>query len=132
MKKTEKPQAGGILSIIAGVFGLLGSFGILIAIISLAGTGHWIHDMDYYYWESVSATPILWSIGIPMFFCGIMAVIGGIFAVQRKQWGLALAGSIAAFFPAWILGLLAVIFVAISHDEFQPEVKTAAINAQNI
>jgi len=46
--------------------------------------------------------------------------VGGIYALQRKIWGLALAGSIAAFFsPSWVLGVAAIVFTALSKNEFE-------------
>jgi hypothetical protein len=50
---------------------------------------------------------------------GILAIVGGIYALQRKIWGLALAGSIAAFFPSWILGIAAIVLTALSKNEFE-------------
>ncbi|MDD5190587.1 MAG: hypothetical protein PHE50_06045, partial [Dehalococcoidales bacterium] len=108
MKKTWKPQTAGILTIVSGVIGLLASFGMLIAIAAVGSAGHWVNDWNGYYEPNVLA--ILWTIGIPMFLSSVVALVGGIFAVQRKFWGMALAGSIAAFFPTFVLGLLAVIF----------------------
>ena len=50
----------------------------------------------------------------------ILAIVGGIYALQRKIWGLALAGSIAAFFtPSWVLGVAAIVFTALSKNEFE-------------
>jgi len=131
MKRTWKPQTAGILSIISGVVGLLGSFGILIAIAALNATGHWIGEWNMY-WEPFNVISILWTIEIPLFICGALALIGGIFAVQRKFWGVALAGSIAAFFSAWLLGLVSVILTSLSRDEFSPETKTVTIAEKTV
>ena len=48
----------------------------------------------------------------------ILALIGGGFALQRKKWGLALVGSIAAS-VLWGLGIPALILIAISKKEFK-------------
>ena len=120
MEKTWKPQIAGILSIVGGVIGLFASLGTLITIIVLGTTEQWVGDWGMY-WIPFNVISILWAIGIPMFICGVVATTGGIFAVQRKCFPMALAGSIAAFFPAWIFGLASVIFTAISHDEFGTE-----------
>ena len=123
MNKTWKPQIAGILSIVGGVIGLFACLGILIAITALGATQQWMGDWGMY-WIPFNVISILWAIGIPMFVCGVVAVTGGIFAVQRKYFPMALAGSIAAFFPVWIFGLASVILTATSHDEFGTEVKT--------
>jgi hypothetical protein len=128
MKTTWKPQVAGILSIVGGTIGLMGSFGILIAITAIGAGRHWAGGWtDNWDWQVGNVIPILWAIGIPMFLCSLTSVVGGIFAVQRKLWGLALAGSITAFFPVWIFGLMATIFTAISKDEFKPASKTEVI-----
>jgi len=48
-----------------------------------------------------------------------LPLIGGIYAVQRRKWGLALAGSIAAIFGSTPLGIAAAIFTALAKDEFE-------------
>ena len=47
----------------------------------------------------------------------IVAIIGGISAIKRKRFGLSLAGAVCAL-PSVILGILAVIFVALGKREF--------------
>ena len=56
---------------------------------------------------------------VPLIAIVVLAIIGGIFCLQRKRWGWALAGSIIAILPFSILGIVAVILVAISKDEFE-------------
>ena len=119
MDKTWKSQVGGILAIVGGVIGLLGCMGLLIAITVLGTVWQWGL-------LPVNVIGILWIILVPMFICGVTAIIGGICAVQRKYYGMALAGAIAALFPGWIFGIGAIVFTAISHDEFATEIKTEA------
>jgi len=46
--------------------------------------------------------------------------VGGVYALQRKKWGLALVGSIAAFFPPkWILGIAAIVLTVLAREEFE-------------
>lgn len=105
MEKTWKPTVGGILAIIAGVleliFGVVGATGVGL-VGGLIGMG----------WLGVIFGPLI--------VIGIVAIIGGIYALQRKVWGLALAGSICALIGPWfILGVLAIIFVALGKGEFK-------------
>jgi hypothetical protein len=51
---------------------------------------------------------------------GIVAIIGGISAIRRKWFALSLAGAIGAL-PSVILGILAIIFVALGKREFGAE-----------
>lgn len=60
---------------------------------------------------------------IPLIF-GIIAILGGIMALQRRSWGLALTGAILCMISigfyglSFILGLVAIILIAISREEF--------------
>jgi len=60
------------------------------------------------------------AFGILALIVGIVAIVGGIFAIRRRLWGLALAGAICALFPPHIavLGILAIIFVSLARGEF--------------
>ena len=97
--KTWKPTAAGILSIISGTFIVWYRLSELIRIGSSL-------------------------VGIML---GLIAIVGGIFAIRRRVWGLALAGAICAIVPPhpwgfliWtpVLGILAVVFVVSSKSEF--------------
>jgi hypothetical protein len=48
----------------------------------------------------------------------VFPIIGGVYALQRRRWGWALAGSIIAIFRTSVLGILSTIFVAMAKDEF--------------
>jgi hypothetical protein len=48
----------------------------------------------------------------------LLAIAGGIFAIQRKRWGWALAGSIAAAINPLPLGIVAIVLVILSKNEF--------------
>ena len=63
--------------------------------------------------------PLIAGIGLPLIVLGVVALLGGISALQRKRWGLALAGGICVLLPMQtLLGILAIVFVALSRDEF--------------
>ena len=117
--KTWMPTAGGILSIISGALGFIaiaffltfGSiFGATIAREVLSSLG---------YWQTGLPLTIIGIIAIPLLCVNIVAIIGGIYAIQRRGWGMALAGAICSVFPSQILGILAVVFVSISRKEFE-------------
>ena len=60
------------------------------------------------------------AFGFPSIMLGIIAIVGGVYALRREVWGLALAGSICALIGPWaILGILAIIFVALGKGEFE-------------
>jgi len=115
MQRTWKPMVAGILTIIAGSLGLLigiglavgfGLMGIMIGMIPGFPGG------------------LLALIGIPGIILSIVAIVGGIYALRRRLWGLALAGAICALlftlpFLGWILAVLAIIFVSLAKGEFE-------------
>jgi hypothetical protein len=57
-------------------------------------------------------------LGIPLIVLGALAMVGGIYALQRRKWGPALAGSISATVFSPIMGTAAIIFTAPSRSEF--------------
>ena len=114
MQKTWKPTAAGVLNVIAGVFGFVGG---LVLIIFGSASGAFLDYFGFGVFQWVPVTLIL-ATGIPLLILGILALIGGIYALRRKVWGLALAGSIATVLFSQLLGILAIIFVALSEDEF--------------
>ena len=104
MERTWKPTAAGILSIIAGAIGVI--IGIVVAVVGVIG---WFFAMP---WFSAIAAPII--------VVGIIAIVGGIYALRREVWGLALVGSICALIGPWfVLGVLAIIFVSLGKGEFK-------------
>ena len=124
-QKTWKPTVAGILNIIAGVLSLLGAIGVIIGIIFFVsvGTQPFLTDM----WGDLGDLGIglnfliiLLVIGaIFSAILGILPLLGGIYALQRKKWGLALAGSIIAIIGSTPLGIASTILVAIAKDEFE-------------
>jgi hypothetical protein len=81
---------GGILSIIAGAFHLIGwlAIGPAVSLFHFESGG-------YFGPGRVNFPQILlWVFLIPLMLMAIMAIIGGVFALLRRYWGLALAGAI--------------------------------------
>lgn len=108
MERTWKPTTAGILCIIAGVIQVIG--GSVVA--ALGGFVGGFFGMEW-----------LAAIGGPLIVFGVVAIVGGVYALGRRVWGLALAGSICALVgpvgPWTILGILAIIFVALGKSEFE-------------
>jgi hypothetical protein len=117
--KTWMPVAAGVLSIVAGAMGLIAvaflitfgaTFGAEIAREVLKSVG---------FWQSGMPLTIIGLISIPLIIINAVAIIGGIYALQRKIWGLALTGAICAILPAQVFGIIAVVFIAVSKKEFE-------------
>lgn len=116
MEKTGKPVAAGVLNIVAGVIGLTWAFSALAAYIAMTVT------LDIYipvFPEFISG--IVLAVAIISLLFSLLVMISGIFATQRRYWGLALAGSIVAVLGLFFLGIPALILVALSKDEFDQE-----------
>jgi hypothetical protein len=58
------------------------------------------------------------AIGLFFALVGALAVVGGIFALKKKRWGLALAGAIAGTITFFPCGIAAVILVSMGQPEF--------------
>ena len=106
MERTWKPTTVGILTISAGCYGI--GVGAALAILGELFGGllgiEWL--------GAFGAVPIAF---------GIVAIIGGIFALRRRIWGLALAGTILALpliIPGTVMGILSLIFLVRSRKEF--------------
>ncbi|MGQ9546662.1 MAG: hypothetical protein ACUVTR_05830 [Dehalococcoidia bacterium] len=117
-------SAGGILTIIVGAFEIIGG-AMLVALASLGSQlGPWprwvLPDVPGVWHEHVGNIIPVWPmvIGGILLVLGILAIIGGISAVRRQNFGLSLAGAICALIPVNLLGLLAVIFVSLGKREF--------------
>ncbi|HSW58568.1 MAG TPA: hypothetical protein VLH15_09210 [Dehalococcoidales bacterium] len=108
--RTAKPVVAGILSIIVGAGCILGSLGISAAAAVLGTLSGFICFFPGMLWPFLA---------LPFLAAGVLAVIGGVFNLQRRHWGWALAGSITALLVSNILGLIAVVLTALSKDEFK-------------
>jgi len=116
MEKTWKPTAAGILTIIAGFLGLLIGIGLAVG---LGMAGIMIGMI-----QGFPGSGLLVLIAVPGIILSIVAIVGGIYALRRRLWGLALAGAICSLlftipFLGWILAILAIIFVSLGKGEFE-------------
>lgn len=103
MLRAWKSITAGIMSIIAGLIGIGGG-----AIVSLMG-------------DFVSESGGIFGFepfGVPSIILGVVAVVGGIFALRRRFWWPAVTGAVFAIPCMPVLGTLAIIFVALADQEF--------------
>ncbi|UCE92345.1 MAG: zinc ribbon domain-containing protein [Methanobacteriota archaeon] len=102
-KDSAMPLVGGILIIIASIMYFIGG-GLMVA-----GGALWS-------WADVGEGAAAVVCGAVVLVLGILALLGGIFATQKKNFVLALLAGILTI-PS-ILGLIGLILVAVSKDEF--------------
>ena len=100
-KETAMPTIGGILILLASLLYLVGG-GVVTAgssfFISVGGGAGVV-------------------CGVGLLILGIISFLGGIFAIQRKNFAIALIGGI--FVVVTVIGLIGLILVAVSKDEFE-------------
>ncbi|MFU8796122.1 MAG: hypothetical protein ACNA7X_02345 [Dehalococcoidia bacterium] len=115
MERTWKPTTGGILCIIAGVIIVLGG---LVAIVGIAAIGLLGLEMELPL--PLAEMPWLSVLGVPIVILGIISIIGGVYALKRRLWGLAMAGAILVTITGNLLyGTLAIIFISLGKGEFE-------------
>ena len=95
MNKTWMPRATGIIDIIVGSAAMLTGAGFIIHVLSVRYSVDWTF-----------AGLLIWMFSTPLLVFGILALVGGIYALKRKKWGWALAGSIATLLLLIIIGTL--------------------------
>jgi hypothetical protein len=111
-RKTAKPVAAGVINIVVGA-------GCILCALGMIGTGAfsgWIFPAAYF---NFNFWPLLMTImRLPGAAMGGVAILGGVFGLQSRRWGWALAGSIVTLFVSNVLGIVTVVLTALSKDEF--------------
>ena len=121
VKKTWKPTTAGILNIISGainVFSVIGLIIVITAIDTWAFLLEIIPAEDLPLVASLISTILIACLALSIIHV-VFPIVGGVFALQRKRWGLALAGSIIAILAVFPLGVASTVFVAMAKDEFE-------------
>lgn len=116
MENTWMPKVAGILDIVAGALSLLGILFAFLGIVVLRT----ISGSEMM--PGVPAYAVLAVFVVIAFFLvcvDIIAIVCGTYALRRRKWGVALTGSIAAFFASWILGIPAIVFTVMSKRQFE-------------
>lgn len=111
VEKTAKPVIGGILILIGALAGIISGA-------SLIWAGSMFLPLGEY---GVDISGILAVCGIIWIVLSLIGLLGGIFAMQRKHFGLAIVGGVFSMvvgFFIFFVGLIGLILVAISKDEF--------------
>jgi len=103
--KSWRPLASGILSIITGMIGIVGG-GIVVLMGDFVTKSEGLLGFE--------------PLGVPSIILGTVAIAGGIFALRRRHWLMAVIGAIFAIPCMPITGTLAIIFIALSSEEFTP------------
>jgi hypothetical protein len=109
VKKTAMPVVAGIFNIVIGSFCLLG---VLILGIVAAVAVPFAGDL------AIAPGILIALVAVPAMAIGVISLIGGVYGVQRKLWGWALAGSISTILVSNVFGIVATVLTAVSKNEF--------------
>jgi hypothetical protein len=110
------PKFAGLLSIVAGAVGILGGV-VITTMFTIINRFHYFNQIE----DLAQASPI-WILFISIYFLiGVIAVAGGVFAVKRRSWAAAVAGSICSILTVWgwALGIISLVFLIVSKEEFR-------------
>jgi len=108
-KRTWVPTALGILTTVLGVVSLIWGLGFIVTGQPLLGV--------YPLGNSLLHLPTSGGEGALLIVFGLLAIVGGVYALQRRFWGLVLASSIGISLISYF-GILSIIFAVISKKEF--------------
>jgi hypothetical protein len=122
--QTKWATVGGIMSIVSGSLGIL--TGIFLVLV-----GVFFNWLIFFSESSVGYDPaaegvatfiaIIYGVmGLGYCLLGVLALVGGIFCIKRKLWGLALAGAIASVLTFLPTGVVAIVFTSMARLEFLP------------
>lgn len=119
IKLTWKPITAGILDIISGAIGMVG--GVYFVILSqIFRSIHEILKLDpIVIMKTEEIINRIIAVPFVLVFIGIISIIGGVYALQRRIWVFALAGAISScvVFPPF--GIISVIITALAQEEFK-------------
>lgn len=125
-KKPERPRVsyasskagfGGALILISGILAVLTG---IYMVVDTSWVDTMLADLGFSLVEE-----IIIASGVLTVVFGIVAMVGGYFAVKRKRWGIAIVGGVLGTLAAGaiglglIFGLIGLIFVAVSRKEFR-------------
>jgi hypothetical protein len=105
--RTSKPTIAGCLDIAAGIIWLLFVAFIILLVIGFA--------VGFGSYNELSQVRI-WSVFFGFALPGLLAIVGGVFSIRRRNWILALIGSVCAV-PLG-LGIISIVLLIQSKHAF--------------
>ncbi|MEE8420036.1 MAG: hypothetical protein V3R92_01105 [Dehalococcoidales bacterium] len=121
VETTWKPTVAGIINIVIGVLNMFGMFILMVVLVAIGGGVMALSRIAELMplWLSGTIQGFMVIAALLMAVFSALLLIGGINALQRKNWGLALAGSIVAILSTTLPGIAATVLVALSRKEFE-------------
>ncbi|MDD5398227.1 MAG: hypothetical protein PHU70_04010 [Dehalococcoidia bacterium] len=118
MKLTWKPIMAGILDIVSGAIGMVGGVYFVVLTSIFRSMYEILHVDPVVIEQTEQLISRFFAIPFVLVFIGIIAIIGGVYALQRRIWVLALAGSICSCIVFPIFGLPSIIITGLAQEEF--------------
>lgn len=116
--ESNKATVAGILDITAGIFGFVGAVPLLVLAFGGAAVLGMVPEPEA---NRLAILPLVLFLPLALvgFLAGLVAIIGGMAALNRRRWGLSVAGAIAAVFGFFPVGIAAVVFTILAEPEFR-------------
>jgi hypothetical protein len=120
--RTNRPVIGGICLVLSGIIG------IGLAIVTLLTIDSMVAQLapSFPTLPTSEIRSIFYFIVGAWTFIGIMAILGGVMAIRRRHWGIAVLGGVFGlltfgifFIEGSILGLIGLVLIAMSRHEFE-------------
>lgn len=109
----------GILDVVSGAIGMVGSIYFVI----LSQVFRSLHEMlkldPFVIQRTEEIINRIIAVPFILVFIGIIAIIGGVYTLQRRIWMLALAGAISSCIVFPVFGLPSIIITALAREEFR-------------
>jgi len=118
MKLTWKPIMAGILDIVSGAIGMVGGVYFVVLTSVFRSISDIMRADPVIIEQTEQLLSRLFAIPFVLVFIGIIAIIGGVYSLQRRIWGLALAGAICSCIVFPIFGLPSIIITGLAQEEF--------------
>ena len=131
MQKPWMPVVAGLLDIVSGALGIIVGLFMSLRVLGIraahaaAGAAPGVTPRVAPHAGALPQMPHMFfpgmgiAFGIALLVIGVLAIVGGVYALRLKAWGLALAGSIGAVITGPIIGLLALIFTVLGREDFR-------------
>ena len=118
MKLTWKPIMAGILDIVSGAIGMVGGV-YFVVLSSVFRAIHEVLGMDpVVIQQTEQIISKLFAVPFVLVFIGIISIIGGVYALQRRIWAFALAGAISSCIVFPFFGIPSIIITGLAQEEF--------------
>jgi hypothetical protein len=124
MDRSWMPTVAGILEIIGGVVALLGGLALILA----GSVTTVVPQMTEAPGDDLPlalVSGVIWALVALCLIAALLAITGGIVALQRTGWAWPLTGAITTLFAALPLGLFALIFVVLAEAELRGDRRRA-------